>query len=213
MTVSDGSFQERPKFFRSMHRKLKLLQRRAVRKQKGSQNWEKAQTKVARMHHRIANRRKDFHLKTAHKLCDQAQTIFAEDLNAKGLVRGILRKDCVDAAHGQFLALLEWVCWKRGVFFAKVNPNGTSQTCPSCFATVRKGLEVREHYCPECGYRTHRDHAAAEMVLHRGLENVVAQGLWGRETACQVGLSGVYDLDKWRGAGMPNREVGKPALY
>jgi len=39
------------------------------------------------------------------------------------------------------------------------------------------------------------------------------QGLWGRETACQVGLSGVYDLDKWRGAGMPNREVGKPALY
>ena len=47
------------------------------------------------------------------------------------------------------------------------------------------------------------------MVLHRGLENVVAQGLWGKETACQVGLSGVYDLDKWRGAGISNREVGK----
>ena len=57
------------------------------------------------------------------------------------------------------------------------------------------------------------DHAAAEMVLHRGLENVVAQGLWGTETACQVGLSGVYDLDKWRGAGIPNCEIGKPALY
>jgi restriction system protein len=42
--------------------------------------------------------------------------------------------------------------------------------------------------------------------------SIVAQGLWGRETACQVGLSGVYDLDKWRGAGMPNREVGKPAF-
>ena len=39
------------------------------------------------------------------------------------------------------------------------------------------------------------------------------QGLWGTETACQVVLSGVYDLDKWRGAGMPNREVRKPALY
>jgi hypothetical protein len=51
------------------------------------------------------------------------------------------------------------------------------------------------------------------MVLHRGLENIVAQGLWGRETACQVVLSGGYDLDKWRGAGMPNCEVGKPALY
>jgi putative transposase len=114
------------------------------------------------MHHRIANRRKDFHLKTAHKLCDQAQTIFAGDLNVKGLTRGMLRNDCVDAAFGQFLSLMAWVCWKWGVYFAKVN---------------------------------------------------VAQGLWGTETACQVGLSGVYDLDKWRGAGMPNCEVGKPALY
>jgi putative transposase len=177
-----------------MQRKLKLLQRRAARKQKGSQNWEKAQVEVARMHHRIANRRKDFHLKTAHQLCDQAETIFAEDLKVTGLTRGMLRKDCVDTAFGQFLSLAEWVCWKRGVYFAKVNPNGTSQICPSCLATVSKGLEVREHHCPECGYQAHRDHAAAEMVLHRGLENVVAQGLWGTETACQVGLSGVYDL-------------------
>ncbi|MBK4729704.1 transposase [Oxynema sp. CENA135] len=212
LTASDRFFQERPKFFKSMQRQLKLLQRRAARKQKGSQNWEKAQIEVARMHHRIANRRRDFHLKTAHQLCDRVQTIFAEDLNVKGLTRGMLRKDCVDAAFGQFLSLTEWVCWKRGVYFAKVNPHGTSQTCPSCFATVSKGLEVREHHCPECGYRTHRDHAAAEMVLHRGQENVVSQGLWGTETACQVGLSGVYDLDKWRGAGIPNRETGKPAL-
>jgi putative transposase len=213
LTASDGSFQERPKFFKSMQGKLKLLQRRAIRKQQGSQNWEKAQVKVARMHHRIANRRQDFHLKTAHKLCDQAQTIFAEDLNVKGLTRGMLRNDCVDAAFGQFLSLMAWVCWKRGVYFAKVNPDGTSQTCPSCLATVSKGLEVREHHCPECGYQTHRDHAAAEMILRRGLERVVSQGLWGTETACQVGLSGVYDLDKWRGAGMPNCEVGRPALH
>jgi putative transposase len=162
LTASDGSFQERPKFFKSMQGKLKLLQRRAARKQQGSHNWEKAQIEVARMHHRIANRRQDFHLKTAHQLCDQAQTIFAEDLNVKGLTRGMLRNDCVDAAFGQFLSLMAWVCWKRGVYFAKVN---------------------------------------------------ISQGLWGTETACQVGLSGVYDLDKWRGAGMPNCEVGKPAFH
>jgi predicted metalloprotease len=79
--------------------------------------------------------------------------------------------------------------------------------------TVSKGLDIREHHCPECGYQTHRDHAAAEMILRRGLENVITRGLWGTETACQVGLSGVCDLDKWRWAGMPNCEVGKPALY
>jgi putative transposase len=210
LTVCDGSSQERPKFFKSMQGKLKLLQRRAAKKQKGSKNREKALTKVARMHNRIHNRRKDFHLKTAHKLCAQAQTLFAEDLNAQGLTRGMLRKDCVDAAFGQFLSLLEWVCFKRGVFFLKVNPNGTSQTCPSCLATVSKDLDVREHHCPECGYRVHRDHAAAEMVLIRGLEQISSQGLWRTETACQVGLSGVYDLDQWRGAGIFNCEVGSP---
>ncbi|WP_246260015.1 hypothetical protein [Oxynema aestuarii] len=42
LSASDRSFQERPQFFKSMQRKLKLLQRRAARKQKGSQNWEKA---------------------------------------------------------------------------------------------------------------------------------------------------------------------------
>ncbi|MFS8805496.1 transposase [Synechococcus sp. R55.6] len=212
LTVSDGSFFERPKFFRSLQSKLKVLQRRAARKQKGSRNWEKAQLKVARAHHRIANRRRDFHFKVAHRLCDQGQSIFAEDLNAKRLARGMLGKDCVDAAFGQFLSLLAWVCWKRGVYFAQVDPNGTSQTCPRCLATVSKALSIREHHCPECGYRTHRDHGSAEMILRRGLERCSTQGLWGTETACQVGLPGVLNLGQWRGAGMPNREVRKPAL-
>ena len=188
-TVSDGSFFERPKFLKSQHRKLKLLQRRVSRKQKRSANWEKAQIKVARWHHHIANTRKDFHLKTAHKLCDQAQTIFAEDLNTVFLNRGMLRKDCIDASRSAFLSLLEWVCWKRGAFFMRVNPNGTSQTCPQCGATVRKSLEVRDHHCSECGYQTHRDHAAAEMVLLRGL-NLVPVDIRGMETVCAGVLPG-----------------------
>jgi putative transposase len=188
-TVSDGSFFERPKFLKSQHRKLKLLQRRAARKQKRSANWEKAQIKVARLHHHIASTRKDFHLKTAHKLCDQAATIFAEDLNTVGLNRGMLRKECVDASFGAFLDLLEWVCWKRGAFFSRANPNGTSQTCPQCGATVRKSLDVRDHRCPDCGYQTHRDHAAAEMVLLRGL-NLVPVDTRGMETACAGVLPG-----------------------
>ncbi|WP_293017267.1 MULTISPECIES: transposase [unclassified Moorena] len=114
LTTSDGFTVERPKFFKQLQGKLKLLQRRAAKKQKRSNNWEKAQLKVARLHHKIANARKDFHLKTAHLLCDQAETIFAEDLNTIGLNRGMLRKDCIDASFGQFLDLLKWVAWKRG---------------------------------------------------------------------------------------------------
>ncbi len=189
LTISDGSSVERPKFLKSRHRKLKLLQRRAARKQKRSNNSEKAQVKVAKLHHHIGNTRKVFHLKTAHSLCDQAQTIFAEDLNTVGLNRGMLRKDCIDASFGAFLSLLEWVCWKRGVYFQRVNPNGTSQTCPECQATVAKPLSERDHICPDCGYRTHRDHAAAQIVLLRGLESVPEDNR-GRETACAGVLAG-----------------------
>lgn len=172
LTVDDGSSVERPKFLKSLQGKLKLLQRRASRKATRSNNWEKAQVKVAKLHQHVASTRKDFHLKTAHSLCNQAQTIFAEDLNTVGLNRGMLRKDCVDASFGQFLSLLEWVCWKRGAYFQRVNPSGTSQTCPECLAIVSKPLSEREHICPECGYHTHRDCAAARMVLLRGLESV-----------------------------------------
>ena len=142
------------------------------------------------MHNNIGNARKDFHFKIAHKLCDQAEAIFAEDLNAVGLNRGMLRKECVDASFGQFLSLTKWVCWKRGAYFQRVDPNGTSQTCPNCLTEVRKELKQREHLCPECGYRTHRDHAAAEMVLIVGSSIVVPVDNRGTETVCAGVLAG-----------------------
>jgi putative transposase len=180
LTTSDNSSVERPKFLKSKQSKLKLLQRRAARRKKRSKNWEKSQIRVARMHHNIANARKDFHFKTAHQLCDFAQTIFAEDLNTIGL------------------SLTEWVCWKRGAFFMRVNPNGTSQTCPKCLVTVQKELKVRIHSCPECRYETHRDHAAAEMLLIRGLELASTPGLGGMETACGSRSAGDESLGKRR---------------
>jgi putative transposase len=182
LTTSDGTTVEPPKFLKTLQGKLKLLQRRAARKNKRSKNWEKAQIEVARLHHHIDNTRKNFHLQTAHNLCDQAQTIFAEDLNTVGLNRGMLRKECVDASFGAFLSLLEWVSWRRGVYFQRVNPRGTSQICPECGTTVAKPLSEREHICPECGYRTHRDHAASRVILARGLELISTAGLAGCDT-------------------------------
>jgi putative transposase len=96
--------------------------------------------------------------------------IFAEDLNLKMTSRGILAKHCLDAGWGEFLEILKWVAWKRGVYFAKVDPNGTSQTCPQCGAhTGKKELSERVHRCDECGYITDRDVAAAQVVEQRGL--------------------------------------------
>ncbi|NEO70461.1 transposase [Moorena sp. SIO3H5] len=210
LTTSDAFTVERPKFFKDLKGELKLLQRRVSRKKKRSKNWEKAQIKVARLHLKIANTRKDFHLKTAHVLCDQAETIFAEDLNTVGLNRGMLRTECIDASFGQFLDLLKWVCWKRGNYFERVDPKGTSQTCPECGATVQKNLSQREHICPECNYRTHRDHAAAMVIRLRGLEKVPVDGGERKPSANSV-LPGERQLIGKCYAEMLNCEVKKPA--
>jgi putative transposase len=117
--------------------------------------------------------------------------VFAEDLNLKAMSRGMLRKHTLDAAFGQFLNLLEWMAKKHQVYFARVSPDGTSQTCPKCNAhTGKKELQVRVHVCGECGYETDRDHAAAEVIRLRGLE-LSTQGLCGKENAYAVGLPGV----------------------
>ncbi len=169
LATSDSETIARPKFFVDAQRKLKSLQRKLTHKKPGSNNWRKAQAKVASLHEHISNTRKDFHFKTAHHLCKGAGMIFAEDLNLKAMSRGILRKHTLDAGFGQFLNILEWVCSKKDVFFAKVDPNGTSQTCPNCQThTGKKELSQRLPECPSCKYITDRDVAAAQVVMQRG---------------------------------------------
>ena len=173
LATSEGELVARPRFFVDLQRKLKLLQQRVSRKFIGSNNWRKAVQKVSRLHEHIHNTRKNFHFQLAHKLCDSAGMIFAENLNLKAMSRGMLCKHTLDAGFGQFISILEWVCWKRGVYFALVDANGTSQTCPNCLTiTGKKDLSERVHSCPECGYQTDRDVAAAQVVVQRGLAAV-----------------------------------------
>lgn len=170
LAVSNGKWVERPRFFGDLQSKLGWLQRKLRNKKQGSANYRKVQAKVRLLHERIHNTRKEFHLQIAHQLCDEVGMIFAEDLNLKATSRGMLSKHCLDAGWGGLLDILQWVCWKRGVFFAKVDPNGTSQTCPNCGAhSGKKALSQRVHECGECGYITDRDVAAAQVVMQRGL--------------------------------------------
>ncbi len=170
LAVSTGALIQRPRFFVDLQGKLKWLQRKLRNKKKGSANYRKIQAKIRTLHEHIHDTRREFHFQTAHQLCDQVGMIFAEDLNFKMMSRGMLAKHCLDAAWGSFLDILKWVSWKRGVFFAKVDPNGTSQTCPNCGAqTGKKELSQRVHECGECGYVTDRDVAAAQVVMQRGL--------------------------------------------
>jgi len=191
VVTSDGLEVKRPRFLKSLQRKLKLLQRRLKNKQKGSNNRHKMNRKIARVHQRVSDSRKDWHFKLAHRLCDRAGMIFVEDINFRTWQRGMLSKHSADAGFGQFIKILQWVCWKRDVYFAKVNKDGTSQECSQCGAHIgKKALDVRVHHCPECGYVGSRDAVSAEVIRNRGV-SALGQGVDVKEIACGGDLAGM----------------------
>jgi putative transposase len=190
VATSDGLVVDRPRFLNSLHRKLKLLQRRLKHKKKGSNNRYKLNRKIARLHQRISDTRSYWHFKLAHKLCDSAGMMFVEDIDFRVWAKGMFGKHTLDAGFGQFINILKWVCWKRGVYFGEVNKDFTSQVCPQCDAhTGKKELKDRVHSCPECGYTTHRDVAAAQIIRNRGISEV-GRILENKEIACGDGLTG-----------------------
>lgn len=166
--TSDGELIARPRFFNQLHCELKLLQRRLKHKKRWSKNWLKLNQKIARLHQRISDTRKDFHFKTAHHICNQAGQVFIEDLDFRIMAKGMLGKHTLDAGFGQFANILKWVCFKRQTYFGLVDARGTSQTCPQCGTYTPKDLSVRVHDCIECGYTTNRDVAAAQVIVKRG---------------------------------------------
>lgn len=128
---------------------------------------------MARVHERVANRRRDFHLKTARDLVARYDLIAHEDLNIAGLARGLHPKSIHDVGWGQFIAILGRKAEEAGVSIVAVDPKNTTQACSSCGTIVPKGLGDRVHAC-DCGLVLGRDHNAAINILARGLRAVPA---------------------------------------
>jgi len=240
LATSDGFRLPRPKFFKDLESELKLLQKRLSRKKKRSKNYEKARKKIEKLYNHIAFKRKDFQYKLAHKICDLGDSIFVEDLDFRISAKGMFGKQMLDGGFGQFRSILEWVCWQRGKFFAKVDSRGTSKQCPKCEKEWSNDLSIRWHEC-ECGYTNNRDVAAAEVIRNRGLTQArVSRALESRpegiskyagttaerkqpaDKSASPGVSpGVSagrsvlpgQLIGKCYAGKPIREDGKPALY
>jgi putative transposase len=190
LATSEGKLVKRPKFLKTEHRKLKLLQRRLKNKKKGSNNRHKLNRKIARLYQRVTDTRKDWQFKLAHEIAKDAGMVFVEDIDFRVWAKGMFCKHTLDAGFGQFISILSWVCWKQGVYFEKVNKDYTSQVCPNCDThTGKKALDNRVHNCPSCGYITHRDVAAAQVIRNRGL-SAEGRSVDIKEVACGGGLTG-----------------------
>jgi len=165
---SDGTKIDKPRFFKEGQDDLAKVQKRSS-KAKSQQN----RHSVALVHERIKNRREDFCHKAAKKLVDKYDIIAHENLDVKSLLeKKEYSKSISDAAWSLLILFLTYKAENAGRTVIAVDPRGTSQRCSQCGATVPKGIEVRIHHCPHCGFKTGRDLNSALNVLRLGLESV-----------------------------------------
>lgn len=161
--LSTGETIDRPNWTRRAGKGLRRRQRALARCKKGSKRRAKARARLAAYSAHIARERSDFLHKLSASIVSRFAAIAIEDLNVKGLARGMLAKEVSDAAWAQFASMLRYKAAKAGSMLIEVDPRGTSQTCPDCGTIKPKTLVERRHRCT-CGCDLDRDVAAAQII-------------------------------------------------
>ncbi|RMF51922.1 MAG: transposase [Bacteroidetes bacterium] len=174
LTSSDGDRYEAPQPFKKSLKEMAKRQRSLSRKLRGSNNRRKARIRVAKLHRRIADQRRDWHFRLAHKICDDADVICLEDLCLKGM-QAMWGRKVGDLGYGQFVSILRYVAQKRGKTVVQVDRFfASSKTCSDCGALNQTlSLSDREWLCVSCGSLHDRDVNAAVNIRDRALSRAV----------------------------------------
>lgn len=170
--LSSGEKIPNPTYLRKAEKKLAKAQRRMAKKQKGSQNRAKARRKVARLHAKVQDCRKDFLHKTTTQLVNENQVISAESLSVKNMVRNpCLAKAIHDVGWGELVRQLEYKSQWYGRTFIQIDKwFPSSKRCHACGHILDTlDLGTREWTCQECGTHHDRDINAAQNILSAGL--------------------------------------------
>ncbi|MFC6580866.1 RNA-guided endonuclease InsQ/TnpB family protein [Planomonospora parontospora] len=171
LTLSAGEKVANPRHERADRKRLARAQRKLARKDKGSANRARARLKVARIHARIGDRRRDFLHKLTTRLVRESQTVVIEDLTVRNLVKNrSLARAISDAAWHDLRSMLTYKAQWYGrdlVVIDRWYPS--SKVCSACGAIADKlPLNVREWTC-RCGTVHDRDVNAARNILAAGL--------------------------------------------
>jgi len=163
-TLSTGEMFEGPKALRTLLAGLRRRSRALSRKAKGSRNRAKAKLKLARLHARIANIRRDSLHQLSTSITRRFHTIGIEDLNVKGMLGNRhLSRAIADMGFYELRRQLEYkATWRGGQVVLVGRWYPSSKLCSCCgYRLVELGLEVRHWTCPGCGASNDRDVNAA----------------------------------------------------
>jgi len=170
--LSTGEVVGNPKFFHKDEKQLAKAQRRHAKKRKGSKNRAKARVKVAKIHARIADRRRDFLHQLSTRLIRENQTICIESLAVKNMVKNhSLAKAISDVGWSEFVSQLEYKAAWYGRTLVKIDKwYPSSKRCFDCGHVLNSlSLDIRVWTCPECGVVHDRDLNAARNIHAVGL--------------------------------------------
>ena len=179
VALSTGESVGNPRYFAKDEKRLAKAQRRLAKKKKGSKNRNKARLKVAKIHARIADRRRDYQHKLSTRIAHENQVICVESLAVKNMVKShSLAKAISDVGWGEFVHQLEYKSQWYGRTLIKIDRfSPSSKTCHACKHVLDSLLlDIREWVCPACGVVHDRDTNAALNILAEGLSAAACGG-------------------------------------
>ena len=174
-TCSDGTTYKNLKPYRTLKRRMKMLQRRQSKKQKGSNSRERARRKLARIHQKIKDIRTNHIHQMTSKIINENQVVILENL----AVVNMMKNHCLAGAiqDASFYEINRQFDYKAGWYGRTIHRLDrwfpSSKTCSVC-GWINQGLKLKDRKwtCPQCNTEHDRDENASQMILRQGLKEI-----------------------------------------
>lgn len=188
-TVGDKGVFVGVNSFKRYQDKLANEQRKLSRMVKGSANWNKQRIKVAKLHKKITDTRRDYQHKATTEISNNHAMVVCEALKVKNMSKSAkgdqeqhgknvaaksgLNKSILDQGWHELRRQLEYkMKWKGGIY-AEVDPRNTSRECDCCGHTDKANRTTQADFeCVHCGYVENADKNAARVILSRYIRNL-----------------------------------------
>ena len=164
-----------PHFYKVSQKDLVKYQKQLSKKVKGSNNYKKQKSRLAKFSEYVSNQRKDFLHKQSTKITNLYDIVVVEDINLKEIASSKskyhLGKATNDNGYGMFISMLEYKLQRKGGILIKADKfYPSSQLCSSCNFQNKdiKNLSIRKWTCPCCGTQHDRDENAVKNLINYG---------------------------------------------
>jgi len=167
-TLSNGMKIDNPRYFKKYEDRLAFIQRKSSFHKKRTKNYKKAKIRVAKLHEKISDCRRDFLHKISTELVNNYSFIALEKLASQEMAEENYGKQINDAGWNMFANMLAYKAEGAGCMVVFVNPGNTSKMCSGC-GNIKDNLTLcdRIYSCPKCGLSTDRDLNSAHNILIR----------------------------------------------